>query len=263
MASLDLVDAYLAHLLERGCTDRTLDSYDYTLGKADHDLEHGLELANETELRAWIWRKGLKPSTRATYFGAIAGFYRWCAEVGHFDFDPTARIPRPKVPPGRPRAAREDQARRILTESAEPYRLWARLAAYANLRCIEISRLHREHVTATTVTVHRGKGNKSRIIHTHPIVWAAVYPLPPGPITTFGAQEISNRFKKVCDRLGMPGLSMHRLRGWYATQGYRATKDIRAVGQSMGHANPGTTAGYIDIADDQLQAVVNGLPVYE
>jgi integrase len=262
MVAADLIEPFIASMRERGNTDKSIKSYRWTLSKADSVLPYGLDSANEEELRAWLWREGLAPATRATYFGALAGFFRWAHEQGHLDFDPTARIPRPKVPDGIPRVAKDWEVERVMTEAPQPYLLWGQLAAYGGLRCIEISRLHKEHIGAVLTALHRGKGNKPRLVPTHPVVWAAAYTLPPGPITEFDEEDISNRFKKWCQRSGMPGLSMHRLRGWHATVSYRKTKDIRAVQNNMGHKNPATTARYIDVADEQQAAAVNGLPTF-
>lgn len=260
--ALDLIETYLAHLRESGSTADTIGTYGWILNKAHQGLEFGLDEACEEELRAWLWREGLKPSSRATYHGALAGFFRHHTSTGEFDFDPMAEIPRPKVPPGLPRVAKDDEVRIVLTQAAEPYLTWAKLAAYEGTRCVEIERLHREHITEQTTTIHEGKGGKPRRVPTHPIVWAAVRDLPPGPITDLDREDISNRFKKACVRLGLRSVSMHRLRGWFCTKGYGATKDLRAMQKAMGHANPSTTILYIETPDDDVAAAVNGLPTF-
>lgn len=262
MAADDLIEMYLADMRERGKTRKSIKSYRWTLTKADSTLPYGLDAANTEELKAWLWRDGLADATRATYYGAIAGFFRWAFEHERLDFDPTIKIPRPAVPPGLPRVARDWEVQRTLTEAPEPYLLWAKLACYGGMRCIEISRVHKEHFGPKVTAIHLGKGNKARKVPTHPIVWAAVYGLPSGPVTEFDAEDISNRFKKWCQRSDMPGLSMHRLRGWYGTMSYRVKKNIRAVQRNMGHANPATTAGYIDVADDEQEEAVTGLPTF-
>lgn len=261
--ALDLIDGYLAHLRESGCTDGTLTTFQWVLTAAHRDLPCGLDTACTDELRAWLWRDGLRAASRATYYGALAGFFRHHHEdTEELDWNPMADIKRPRVPPGLPRVARDDEVQTVLTRAAEPYRLWGKLAAYTGLRCIEVSRLHREHITEHTTTVHLGKGNKTGRVPTHPVVWDAVKDLPPGPITHLSRQEVSNRFKKACIRLGVPNLSMHRLRGWYATKSYGATKDLRAVQRNMRHANLATTAVYIDTPYDDQIAAAAALPTF-
>lgn len=261
----ELIERYLSHLRKRGCTPRTIEHFGRTLHALDRELPFGLDAACEEELEDWLWRDGLKPTSRATYYGAMNGFYVWATDhAEELDYNPAKRIERPKVPQGIPRVATDEQVRIVTTEAAEPYRLWGTAAAYEGLRCIEVYRLHREHVTEAKTTVYDGKGGKARAVPTHPLFWAMVEPLPPGPITGVDDErELSRLFLVYCrDRLRIRGLSMHRLRGWWATKTYRVTKDIHAVQQGMGHASPSTTAGYIQPSETALQAGVEGLPTF-
>lgn len=266
MPADDLLDLYKAHLIETECTDATIRTFMRTLWVMDRMLPCGLDVATEREIRAWIWRDGLKASSRNNYYSAVVGFFRWAVDhAGVLNFDPTRRINRPKVPPGIPRVAPDDHVRRVLTEADDPFRLWAAIAAYEGARCIEIFRMRREDVTAARTTIPRGKGNKPRVVPTHPIVWTAVEPLPPGYIVTTHDHEnlMSRDFINHCQRrLGIRGLSLHRLRGWWATNMYGQTKDILAVQRGMGHADPRQTAGYIRVEDTELAGLVAGLPTF-
>jgi integrase/recombinase XerC len=169
------------------------------------------------------------------------------------------------VKEGLPRVATDEQVRTILTQARQPYRLWAQLACYAGLRCIEIWRLHREHITEQALSVHRGKGEKARIIPTHPVIWKAVKDLPPGPLAKVADErQLSTNFLLHAQEvLGLYGVSMHRLRGWMATTSYRKTKDVRALQRALGHANVSTTVRYIAVADEQLQAITDALPTFD
>lgn len=265
MPADDLIRLYQAHLRERECTDATIRTFTRTLQVMDKELPCGLDIATEREIRAWIWRDGLKQSSRNAYFSAVRGFFTWAVDhAGLINFDPTRRIARPKVPPRIPRVAADEHVARVLTEADQPYRLWAQIAAYEGTRCIEIFRLHREHITAARTRILRGKGNKPRDLPTHPIVWAAVEPMPAGPLVTTHdhENEMSRDFIGHCRRLGLRGLSLHRLRGWWATNMYGQTKDILAVQRGMGHANPKETAGYIRVEDTELAGLVAGLPTF-
>lgn len=268
MASDDLIQRYLDRLAEQGCTEATLDTCQRVLRLADKRLPFGLDLANEDEVRAYLFRreKPLSPGSRRTYHTVLFCFYEWSVHSLVLRSNPVVAIDPPKTPHYMPRAAEDHQVQWVITSAAEPYRLWATLAAYGNLRCIEVSRLHREHVTAETITVLRGKGDRPRVIPTHALVWAAVQDLPAGPITNWDAREISKRFWKYCNRRNRDGLSgllsMHRLRGWYASEGYAATNDLLTVSRNMGHKDPRTTAGYIRTTNSQARAVVDGLPTF-
>jgi len=263
MPADDLIEAYQAHLRERSCSPRTIRDYAYHLRRADAGLPQGLDAAHEQELRAWLWRGDLKPASRVVIYAALTGFFNWAVDAGVFAFAPSARLIRPRVREGVPRVATDELVRMVLTEAKEPYRLWATIAAYSGARCIEIYRLCREDITEQTVIL-RGKGAKDRSVPTHPALWKAVKDLPPGPVTDMpDEQAISNRFTRYCRTHWDLALSLHRLRGWFATTAYNATKDPRAVQVLLGHSNLATTTRYIAAAVPQQRAAVAGLPTFD
>jgi site-specific recombinase XerD len=264
MASDDLIELYLSRLSERGCTDATIVSVRRFLTIADERLPYGLDASSEDEIRAYLHRtrKPLSFSSRQTYHSAMNSFYEWATAANLLLRNPMDNIPAPKLGQRLPRVAETNQVRWLVTEAVEPFRTWAILAAFGGLRCIEVSRLHREHVSAETIVVERGKGNKARVIPAHPLVWSAVQPLPAGPLTDCTPNQVSTRFWKYCAREHLTELSMHRLRGWCASESYAATNDVLAVGQNLGHKDPRTTAGYIRISRKQARAAIDGLPTF-
>jgi integrase len=62
----------------------------------------------------------------------------------------------------------------------------------------------------------------------------------------------------VADRVEgvLEGYTCHSLRHRFATCAYRATKDIRAVQELLGHSSPTTTAKYVLIDEDAMEAAV-------
>lgn len=260
MAATDLIELFLNALVERGCTESTLEGYAKNLTRADRQLPYGLDVATAEELRAWIHRTDLAPASRAVYYAAIDSFFRWAVDCGRIDFSPLEHVRRPKVPEGLPRAASDEQARWAIHETPEPLKLWAILACYAGLRCIEISRLRREHVTEISLSVHKGKGNRARIVPTHRLVWSAIKDHDVGPITDLTAKQISTRFLQFALRCKRRDLSLHRLRGWMATRAYIETKDPRAIQVILGHSRLTTTTRYIGTDFSQQQATIAALP---
>lgn len=260
MPASDLIEGYLAHLRQASSSQRTIDDRRRILNILDRDMPYGLDGANADEIAAWLWRDGLSLSTRETYYGAINGFFGWAHRKGILDWNPCDEIDRPKPGDRLPRPLADAELERILSEAVEPYRLWMVIAAYAGARCIEISRLHREHITAETTTLH-GKGNKRRVVGTHPVLWAAVRELQPGPIAEHDPRYISIRAAVYFRRnLHMPGVSLHRGRHWFGTNLQRLYKDLRVTQQALGHADPRTTAGYAMVVADQVTAAVAMLP---
>ena len=113
----------------------------------------------------------------------------------------------------------------------------------------------------------KGKGDKPAILPTHDEVWRAVRDLPAGPIARSRAGEpvhgryISCKFLLYCRDIGLPGVSMHRLRHWYGTTLYQATKDLRKTQELMRHESPATTAIYTLIPDEERRAAIHALPI--
>jgi integrase len=271
----DLVAQHLAHLRSAGRAETTIDDRGELLRRLDADLPMGLYQAVTEELEEWLAGSPDKPwsrQTKATYYGHIVGFYRWASSpdrrVG-LEFDPSAGLVRPTVPAGQPRPISSEElalARDLLTN---PWRLYVELAAFAGLRAVEISRLDRSDVTKELIVIRRGKGDKPRVVFTSSELWRVVQPLPAGPIarratgTRATATYVSDMTALELDRVGLPDVTLHRCRHWYATYLLDEEADIRSVQDAMGHGSLRTTAGYIAHTERQrakLRRAVNALP---
>lgn len=268
MAAEDLIKLFMTHMRAESTEDSSRETYEYWLARADKELPAGLDIATEDELRTWLWRDKIAgepyaQASRALMHAALTQFFEWSVEFDHLDFNPMARVTRPKVQPGAPRVATEVQARLLLTDAKQPYRLFAQLAGYASLRCIEIWRLDRGDITQEAIKV-AGKGSKHRLVPTHPLIWESVKDLPAGPITLLPSrQAVSNRFGRYCEERYKMRLTLHRMRGWFATEGYKASKDPRALQVLLGHSSLATTTRYIAAAVPQQQGLISSLPVFD
>jgi integrase/recombinase XerC len=268
MPAFDLIDAYCQHLMELGRSERTIADRHHILSRMDSDLPQGLDAATDDEVRRWIHRPDWKAQTRATYLGAAHSFFAFCTDPTrlYLDYDPSASCPRPKIAPAIPKPVANEQLAYILAHAAEPYRFWSLVAAYQGARCIEISRMDRADITEQDTYLH-GKGDRAGVTPTHPDVWAAALELPPGPIArTVGGRRASARYVSVRalthfqEHLGMPGVSMHRLRHWYGTRIQEQTGDIRVTQEALRHSSVTSTAGYTLVANRRLRAAVAALP---
>lgn len=268
MSATDLIDAYLQHLVELGRSDLTIRDRREILGRLDTDLPEGLDSATDDEIRKWVHRPGWSNQTKATYVSAVQSFFRFCCDprIGpYLDYNPAASCPRPSVPRGVPRPVTDEQLARILQRAPANIRLWALVAAYEGARCIEISRLDREHVNQENTLLY-GKGSKYRSLPTHPDFWATVRDLPDGPIarTPKGVradpQFISSRAKLCFDRIGLHGVTMHRLRHWHGTRIHEIARDIRVTQTALGHASVTSTQVYTAVADSRIRDAFNQLP---
>lgn len=269
---MDLIDEYRRHLTDLARSPRTIRDYEDILRRADRQLPQGLAGAATEELRAWIFTDGRGAASRLLYRTVIAGFFAWAVapaddpDTPWLDYDPARHLPRVRRPRRRPKPVSTEQLTDMLSRAADPYRVWFLLAAYAGLRCVEISRADREHITETHVWVPSGKGDRERHVPTHPALWRAVAGLPAGPIAVDGdgvtrltPQKVAHRGNHQLRKM-QAGASMHRLRHWFGTQTYARTKDLRTVQDLLGHADVSTTQGYVEVVDAQRVAAIAALP---
>lgn len=266
---MEMIDAYLEHLRRAGRTDETIRGRREILNRLNRTLFYGLGQTHVEELAAWLYRDDLKQNTRYTYYMCLRSFYGWATNPRDLwlTFDPTEDLEPVAQAQGVPRPVTDEELRKILTEAAQPFRLWALIAAYQGLRCIEISRLDREHITEQQLFVVRGKGGKPRVHDTDPGVWAAVRDLPRGPIARLADGGRASAFQVSSTaalhfrrQLKMPGVSMHRLRHWLGVNVQRRYKNIRVTQAALGHQSLSSTQIYTDATQEEQRAARATLP---
>lgn len=271
----ELIVAHLRHCRAKGLAETTRESREYLLHRLDRELPMGLGQATVEELEDWLAEHD-DDQTQATYFGHMVAFYRWAANPvrPRIDYDPSAGLRRPKVAQNLPRPATNEELQHALTALQDPWLRYVKLAAYGGARCCEIADLDRGDITEESLRL-TGKGGKTRIVRTHPIVWAAIQPLPPGPIayrirktTPATAEYLSASMINVFVRVGLKGMSLHRMRHWYATMQLRPRKyggagaSIRTVQENLGHASLATTAIYTLVTNEERADAVDSLPTF-
>jgi len=273
---MDLIAEYERHLRRLDRSPKTVAFYIRVLRQADRDLPMGLCSATTEELEDWLFtpspnRRGgpqRGKTTRSHYSRILRGFGKWATNPKRprLDFDATADLPDIKPAKAKSKPTREDALTQLLAQ--DEHRLWFLLAAYAGLRCIEISRLDRSDVTQERIWLH-GKGDKERYVPTHPLIWEAIKDLPAGPIavdhdgvTRLTEDQVSHRGNhRISRTVGPRVTSMHKLRHRFATQSYEATQDLVAVQELLGHSAIDMTRKYVDTNHDRMAAAVASLPV--
>lgn len=226
--------------------------------------------ATADQLTKWLGRPGWHVQTRATYFGHLHAFYLWALRSDLIDRDPMLNMKRPRTPKGTPRPARLEHYERIMAEATQRWRIAAALAARAGFRACEIARACREDVDPDDIRV-LGKGGRVDMIPTHPVIWALVEPLPPGPLITdsrgqpYRPSSLSTQFSEAATRLGMKELTLHPLRHLYGTTLLRDREDggaganLRVVQELMRHRSPATTAIYTEVTDRERRRAIQTL----
>lgn len=264
------LERHLTHARAGGRSRRTITDRGKVLRRVDSALPYGLLDADAEDIAAWLSRPDWSAQTKCTYLNHIRAFLGWAADNGLVDDDPTGALIRPRIGRRLPRPAPTEVLTDILTRAAEPWRRHCLLAAYQGLRSSEIGALRREDVTIQHMIV-RGKGDKVRVLPTHPLVWDDLRELPRGLVSPVPAglrvdadTWVSCRTARYLhDRLGVdPAVSLHSLRHWFGTETLRACHDLRVVQELMGHASPTTTAIYTLVSDEERRAAITALPTF-
>lgn len=263
---MDLIGEYEKHLRGLRRSGSTIETYMGVLRRMDAELASGLVAAYQEELHAWIFQPGRANATYDLYVLIVQGFTRWATSPKReyrLDHDEAADLPRVGRAAARPKPVPPAVLTRILAEARPPWRIIFKLGSLGGLRCIEIERLHREHVDPAEMTLH-GKGGKFRTVPVHPAIWDEVAAMPRGPLAVDGGvpldrRQISHRGRDRLHAMGFP-YSMHQLRHAFATQVHAASGyDLALVQDLLGHADVSTTRRYVEVSPARKVAAVLGL----
>lgn len=263
----DLIERYTRWLRAAGRAKKTIASRERLLNHASRHLPRGLDDVHPQELAEYLADPTWSVWTRHTYHVHLATYYQWAYESGHFDWNPMCGIPCPPEGDRLPNPAKAAQIHIVLTKAPPmPWRRAGFLACYAGLRCCEIVSVRREDCDERDLRI-RGKGNKVRLVGMAPQLWAEIQDAPLGLLVTgvrgapISAQDLTQRQRAVWRKLGLPDdFRLHRMRHAYATGMVEGGADEWTVMDSLGHASPRATRGYVMISDPRRQAAAHRLP---
>lgn len=226
--------------------------------------------ATTADVEEFLDSRRLSAKTRYGWLSSLHAFYEWAQRLEPAIPDPTAGIDRPRLRQGLPRPIAESDLVRALAAGSPTHRAAVMLGAYSGLRCAEIAWLERDWLDEEREVIRVfGKAGKVRVVDLHPLVAEAliVMGLPRagrvfhrssgGP---FSPEQLSRWMNAYLHSIGVAS-TMHQLRHWFATEAYRATKDLRAVQELLGHSTPTVTAVYTKVTGEGGRAAVRGLPL--
>lgn len=275
MTDIGITD-YLHHLRRRNLSPRSVALYRSVLHRADA-FSDNLSTASTRQLECWLDTLALAPRTRYTYISALAGFFRWAIREELAVVDPTVNVDRPKLPRRMPRPISSDDLAVALEMADTRMRLWLCLAAYQGLRCQEIAGVQVDDVSPTAdlpvLVVSHPKGGRERILPLHPATIEAfrAHGVPragfvfcrqdrPGTSEPVKAHTVSCTIAAFLRGLGIEATA-HRLRHWFGTSVYAQSLDLRLTQELLGHADPATTAGYVQYAQHRAAEVIARIAV--
>lgn len=267
-----MIDAHLTWMRAGTYAEKTMRAARRVLRTAHAELPEGLHGALGTELAEWLANGETSPgvpwsrNTKVNYHKHLIRFYRWATSPTDpwLSYDPSAELHAPKETTGVPRPAAHDLVHRAIYDTADPWRIYCRLAVLGGLRACEIAALRREDVTVEVMHIF-GKGDKMRIVPTHPLIWELVRPLPPGHIVRRPSGRppngdwVSTQTAHYLAAVGIP-TKLYPLRHFFASTINQRYGDIRVVQELLGHASVMTTQRYTAVTASRLREAVTVLP---
>lgn len=218
------------------------------------------EALDGDDLAAVIGRPGWAPETRKSARAAIRSFYGWMHGSGRVGTDPSATLPRIRVPRAQPRPVPIATFADAVAQADERTRLILQLGRFAGLRRAEIAAVHTHNVDDGGWLTIAGKGGDVRRVPLHPVVLGQLRAAPAGWLFPAPWGHLSPDHVGRLASAALPaGWTLHTCRHRAGTDWYSIGRDIRAVQQLLGHASVATTQRYVQVEDQTLVAAVMGV----
>ncbi len=199
-------------------------------------------------------------ATRASYRAAICSFYHWAVTFGELANDPSAKIPKVKVPRTLPRPISDEGLAAVISATHGDVQAVVILMAYCGLRGSE--------ACAVTPDDFQLSGGSWRLRVTNPKGGGEQVVAVP----TWVAEQVRERFPTRYQygttmrivsniiQLIEPTATPHSLRHWYATTALRQCSNVRVVQEMLRHKSLASTQIYTLVTESDSSAVAELLP---
>lgn len=216
----------------------------------------------ERDLEAYMASKyNQAAETRKSIRSSLNKFYKWATKAGYVTVNPTLDLDPIHVPRLIPKLAPDDDVQVALIGATPHETGMILLGRLACLRLTELTTLHANHRENDLLRV-TGKGSKQRMVPINDALMPVLLELEringggyyfPG---RFGGHMHPQAVHKIIIR--RTGWNPHSLRHAGATAAYRATRDLRAVQELLGHSSLKTTERYLHVGLDEVRAAAAG-----
>lgn len=252
------IPGYVTYLCAAGTKQSTIEvrlSYLRRLRRRHGSL---LSLASH-QLLEFLAEPSWAPETRRCARSSIRTYYSWAHRAGLIPTDPSAGLPRVRVPFAVPRPAPEEAFAAAIFAATPRVALMLALAWFAGLRRHEIAQIHTRDIHDGMLHV-RGKGGRTRLVPLVPELRGALSLCPPGWI--FPGRINGHLSAAWVGRLMARQLAehwtAHTLRHAAATRWLERCGNVRVVQELLGHASLVTTQRYTRVPDSAIRATVLG-----
>lgn len=223
--------------------------------------------ATREDLQQW-WesRAHLATGTRAVDLSHLRDFYRWCQMYDHRADDPSIRLRPPRVENAVHTKISNTDIERLIGRLPADLARAVMLGAFAGMRVSEAASLDWADVDTADdiITIRRSKGGKSRQVPVSPdLIRRMGRSVKRGNVVTAGgepytASQLQRRLNRAMKADGCEFTS-HDLRHRWGITAYRASHDLLAVGEMMGHSSVNTTKIYASADSETKRKIASGV----
>ena len=269
----ELIENFLTDLGNANRAALTIKNYRADL-RAFTARNEGIALADITVeiLRDYfVSQSGLSAATRARRQSSLAALFRWARRLGHIKENPMELLDRVRLPAPAPRGVGREAIMSVLKAIPADRirdRLLFRLLLETGLRVGEAVSLQIEDIDLTLDDEHLfvvGKGGKRRTILLDDgtlVVMLRKYLKETGyryghlfragknaRSASISYEAVGQLWRKYCDRAGVKGINLHKLRHTHATELINDGVPLTTIGRRLGHSDPKTTTRYAVVSD--------------
>ncbi len=214
--------------------------------------------------------KPLSPASRDTYYRDLSAWYSHLKAVHVRDDNPLDNLARPKQPRRVPRPITVPVISDLITAAHGNTKAWMMLAYLEGLRAADCAAFRGDQIDGDRIYVE-GKGGHIDCLPAHPRVLklAAFYPRTAwwfparGTGTRYPHVRPESVTRAVSEHFRAHGIrtgSIHRCRHSYATHLLQMGVNIRVVQRLMRHESLDTTAGYLQVTDQETADAIHRIP---
>jgi len=258
-----MLPEFTNHLLASGRSPGTVAQ---RVMHVDHlqQIHPDLSAVTTADLEAFLAarRTTHRAETRKTMRASFRVYFAWALRAGLHETDPARDLLPIRIPVTVPRLAPDDDIQRALIGAPLRETGMILLGRLACLRLSELATLQLRHRERDVLRI-LGKGEKQRLVYLNDALLPVLDRLEeeangspwffPG---RFEGHVHPQSAHKIIQR--RTGWNPHSLRHAGATAAYRATGDLRAVQEMLGHASMATTQRYLHLDESARRAVAAG-----
>ena len=217
--------------------------------------------------------KRLGPTTVGEYITLIKGLMNWAVRMGYVYRNPIAAMPRPTARVRQEYVPAELWPRLLELSTDEPFRDYLFVMLSTGARATEMFTFEAQHLHSNRLIlpIEKSKGRKrSRVVYVPDqaleIVRQYAERYPDGPLfrnangKPWTRNAIRCRFRRLRQKLGMPGLVATTLRHSYTHHRLTSGQDSLTVAKLLGHVDTRMIAiryGHLDANAEYMSAAAN------